>query len=149
LVTPGTIVHLARCGELRGCLSREAVISIEVTGVDFSRTRGLVAQAARAIEIPADRVGDLVTAVNEVVVNAIRYAGGSARLTIEHLDGGVRIVVSDDGPGLPGGVLDHDRRAPSALGGRGLGIAWELFPDMTVSSTAEGVTVRFFATVQD
>jgi two-component system sensor histidine kinase KdpD len=74
----------------------------------------------------------LAQALSNVVGNAIRYAGPQARIVIEARPDGAEIVLSitDDGPGIPPGVLPHVFekfvRAPTsgdAGEGTGLGLA--------------------------
>jgi len=52
-------------------------------------------------ELPPDLVHDLVAVVRELVTNVVRHAGAT-RLTVEvTVQGDVRVVVTDDGRGLP------------------------------------------------
>jgi signal transduction histidine kinase len=55
--------------------------------------------------VPGDRVragGDLARQIVEnLVENALKYATGPVRLDVERLDGQVRFVVADEGPGIP------------------------------------------------
>ncbi|HVM03754.1 MAG TPA: HAMP domain-containing sensor histidine kinase [Acidimicrobiales bacterium] len=51
-------------------------------------------------EIVADR-RRLAQALANVMVNAGVYAGGTTQVTVAASDGGVRIVLDDDGPGVP------------------------------------------------
>jgi two-component system, OmpR family, sensor histidine kinase BaeS len=73
--------------------------------------------------------------VENLLVNALRYvpAGGHVRLAIECVDAGAdsrqRLTVSDDGPGIAAGDLDHvferfyRAEAARSMGGTGLGLA--------------------------
>jgi signal transduction histidine kinase len=52
-------------------------------------------------DLPSDLVHDMVAVVRELVTNVVRHAGAS-RLTVEvTVDDAVRVVVTDDGRGLP------------------------------------------------
>ena len=63
-------------------------------------------------------------ALDDLVDNAIRHAGGGRRVTLsaEHEDGSIRLTVVDDGPGYPpnllrnGDGLGGDGASPSGLG---------------------------------
>jgi serine/threonine-protein kinase RsbW len=124
-------------------------VSEQFTVNDLPRVRALVEQAAVSAGVSGARCGELVAAVNEVAVNAVLYAGGSGRVTAISTDDGVRIEVSDQGPGLPLGIPRVDRPPPDAFGGRGLWMALRLFPDLTISSSPLGVTVTMFASHDD
>jgi serine/threonine-protein kinase RsbW len=105
----------------------------------------LVDAAARAAGVPEDRAADLVLVVNELVGNAVRYAGGTGRITVDVDATGVRVEIADQGPGLPGAATGGARPAPTATGGRGLWMARRMFPDLTIASSPAGVTVTVFA----
>ena len=61
-----------------------------------------------------------------LVLNALREIspGGTVRLTGETLDGQVRLVVADDGPGMPSETLSKifDPMFSTSKGGCGLGL---------------------------
>ncbi|MCE4224284.1 HAMP domain-containing protein [Methylobacterium sp. C25] len=67
---------------------------------DFSDTGAAVSmEQARHVLIRA-HPEDLERAVNNLVDNAVKYAGG-ARLSVSKCENGVAIEVADDGPGIP------------------------------------------------
>ncbi|MET7419039.1 ATP-binding protein [Dactylosporangium sp. NPDC005555] len=122
---------------------RLRAVSREFTGDGLRRVRDLVDRAARVAGISAVNAHNLVIAVNELAVNAVRHGGGSGRIVIEQTGDGVRIEVSDHGPGLPE-HLSQELPAPDAVGGRGLWMVRNLCRDLHITSTARGVTVRLF-----
>ena len=98
--------------------SRAMTIAVERKPVDLSsvvtRVVKLFAIQAKekgvALEVRGDRAGTipgdeikLTWAVSNLIANAIRYtpSGGSVRVATESKDGGVRVSVSDTGPGIP------------------------------------------------
>lgn len=118
-------------------------VSREFTGDGLRRVRDLVDQTAVIAGISAVNAHDLVIAVSELAANAVRHGGGSGRILIEQTDEGVRIEISDHGPGLPED-LPHELPASDAVSGRGLWMVRSLCRDLHISSTAHGVTVRLF-----
>jgi anti-sigma regulatory factor (Ser/Thr protein kinase) len=119
-------------------------VSEEFTINDLRRVRTLVARAAQWIGLTVKALDDLVVAVNEIAINALLYAGGRARITVAACPDGMSVEISDSGPGLPSG-LREERPPTDALGGRGLWLARRLCPQMTISSSPRGVTVRMIA----
>ncbi|GAA3213593.1 ATP-binding protein [Dactylosporangium siamense] len=118
-------------------------VSRDFSGDGLRRVRDLVDQAARVAGVSATNAHNLVIAVSELAANAVRHGGGSGRIVIEQTGDGVRIEVSDHGPGLPE-HLSQELPAPDAVSGRGLWMARNLCRDLHISSTARGVTVRLF-----
>lgn len=93
-----------------------------------------VALRAEGPELEASLDPDLMgRAVNNLVANALRHtlAGGEVRLTWGPAEGGVEIVVTDTGEGIPADQLPHlftpmyrtDRSRSRRSGGAGLGLA--------------------------
>ncbi|MEV4133264.1 ATP-binding protein [Dactylosporangium sp. NPDC049742] len=115
----------------------------EFTGDGLRRVRDLVEQTARLAGVSASNVRKLVIAVSELAANAIRHGGGSGRIVIEQTDEGVRVEVSDHGPGLPE-FVSQELPAPEEISGRGLWMVRNLCRDLHITSTARGVTVRLF-----
>jgi signal transduction histidine kinase len=62
-------------------------------------------------------------AVGNVVANAIEHGGGAIEIRTRALENGLRVEVTDDGPGLPAPVADLVRGARRRSGGRGRGLA--------------------------
>lgn len=122
------------------------LLSEDFTVNDLPRLRSLVARAAMLAGLTARVIEDLVTAVNEIATNAIRYAGGRGRITISSFARGVSVEISDHGPGLPAN-LRAERPAPEATGGRGIWMARRLCERMAISSSPYGVTVRLVVLV--
>jgi serine/threonine-protein kinase RsbW len=121
------------------------VVTEEFTIIDLPRVRRLVTRAAQLVGLTVAAIDNLVVAVNEIAVNAIRYAGGKGRLTIRSWPAGLSVEISDDGPGLPAGLADH-LPASDAVSGRGLWMARRLCSKMTISSSPRGLTIRLVAT---
>src|SRR4051812_8915420 len=64
--------------------------------------------------------------LDNLLENACRHGGPHVRLAVEQVDGGGRVVVDDDGPGIPENEREHvfdrfSRLGPN--GGSGLGLA--------------------------
>ncbi|MFF5228126.1 ATP-binding protein [Dactylosporangium sp. NPDC000521] len=115
----------------------------EFTIDGLRRVRDLVEQTSRVAGVSASNVPGLVIAVSELAANAVRHGGGSGRIVVEQTDEGVRVEVSDHGPGLPE-HLSQDLPSPEAVSGRGLWMVRNLCRDLHITSSACGVTVRLF-----
>lgn len=129
--------------EMDGANSTDPV-SQEFTLLELRRVRELVGRLAGMAGIPARRIGHLVWAVNEFTTNAVVHGGGRGRITISATATGVRVAVTDWGPGLPGPIADVGPTL-NAPGGRGLLLARRLHPEMTVTSSPAGTTVTVHA----
>jgi len=116
---------------LRGALTRLAPV-VEKTLHGLERVYvewGLDAEAS----VPADLAvavdeGDLYELVGNLIENAFKY--GRSRVRVEARsgpDGGVELVVADDGPGIAEhwrqAVLHRGARADTATAGQGIGLA--------------------------
>ncbi len=123
-----------------------ATVSLEFTVDDLRRVRDLVERAAMATGLTGAETDNLVIAVNEIAANAIVYAGGSGVITVGQGTRGLLVEIADTGPGLPPSpaVADEERPSADAVGGRGLWLARKLCPDLTLSSSPAGLTVRMF-----
>ena len=70
---------------------------------------------------------DLTELFGNILDNAARYAGGTVAIRTEGTDDEARIVISDDGPGIPADridfVLGRGGRLDETSGGAGLGLA--------------------------
>jgi anti-sigma regulatory factor (Ser/Thr protein kinase) len=63
--------------------------------------RHAVSRAAESVGLHGQRREDFVLAVNEIVTNAVRHAGGHGRLRLWLHGGSLRCEVADDGGGIP------------------------------------------------
>jgi len=117
-----------------------AAVSAEFTTADLAETRRLVHAAAIEAGLGA-RAEPLIIAVNEVVVNAVRYGGGRGEIHITQLEDGLAIDVSDHGPGLTRDIPTA-RPAPDAPGGRGLWIAGQMCDEIQIDTDTDGTRVR-------
>ena len=91
----------------------------------------------------ADALSDWVTAVNELMTNAVRHGGGTGRLCLA-FDGRLTCEVRDAGAGfaVSGHLGDRPRPALSASGGMGLWIVAKMAEVLSVDSGPGGTTVR-------
>ena len=121
---------------IRGNASEEEVQQIDLSAAlqtianDFEDAGETVSlNVAGQLTIFA-RPQTLKRAMTNLIQNAIKYAG-SARVAAIREQSGVRIVVSDDGPGIPDDQLETvfdpfvrlDGSRNSSLGGHGLGLS--------------------------
>ena len=115
--------------------------------------RLLLDSTARA-GLSTDVAQQFTLAVNEIVINAIRHAGGVATVTVavtepgDGRDGRIAVTVSDTGPGL----APHIRpELPPAdrTNGRGLWLAHRMCDDIEIESSPRGTVVRLRATASN
>ena len=97
-----------------GALVETMCVSLHAMAGDPIRVKVIV--NVEAVEAPIALAQPVVLAVNELVVNALRHAfpadrGGTVHVDLECIDGELRVVVADDGVGLP---ADHARATASA-----------------------------------
>lgn len=77
--------------------------------------------------------------MSELASNAVLHARTPFTVTVERLDDGVRISVTDGDPSIP--TVRHVE--PEAVTGRGLAIVESISRHMEVETTDEGKTVCF------
>jgi anti-sigma regulatory factor (Ser/Thr protein kinase) len=116
-------------------------VSVSPGGLPAIRTR--VETIARGCGLSAERASDWVTAVNELMANAVRHGGGTGELRM-WLDGDLFCEVRDDGPGFVAGPYTErgSRPAPSGDGGMGLWIARQMTDGLEIDSGRSGTVVR-------
>lgn len=130
------LLLLAEIGEVTG-INQQPVRLDALARASASRVAG-AGQARVALDLePVTVIGDedrLRQLISNLVENALRYtspADGSVRLTVQRQPPWVRLVVEDDGPGLPPAALPRvfdrfyrvDRGRSRSHGGSGLGLA--------------------------
>ncbi len=91
--------------------------------------------------LDADRATPLAIAASELVSNALLHAfppghPGTVRVLLERRDGTVRLIVRDDGIGLPAGLPADSGRGPRR-GGLGLGLVQALSRQAGATLTVE------------
>ena len=119
-------------------------VSEEFSRLNLRRVRELVARRAGIAGVPGDRIDVLVWATNEIATNAVVHGGGRGRITITTTEGGVRVAVTDWGPGCAGPIANADPGF-DAPDGRGLCLTRQLFPGMIVTTGPAGTTMTVFA----
>lgn len=101
----------------------------------------LVRSAGLQVRLAHGVVEDLLIAVGEIAINAIRYAGGSGSITLRPLPRELMTEIRDDGPGLPDALVSGTLPTDG-----GLWRARLLCHRLDVFSSASGVTVRIYTT---
>jgi anti-sigma regulatory factor (Ser/Thr protein kinase) len=104
--------------------------------------RHAVARCAAGVGLIGQRLEDYVLAVNEIITNAVRHAGGHGRLRLWTQDGTIRCEVTDEGGGIPLDRLSGRELPPSfAVSGRGLWLARHLCDAVSVATGPAGTTI--------
>jgi serine/threonine-protein kinase RsbW len=110
--------------------------------------RHAVARTAGSVGLRGQRLEDFVLAVNEIVTNAVRHAGGHGRLRLWLHGGSLRCEVADEGMGIPKDHLNGYELPPSfAVSGRGLWLARHLCDLLTVQTGPDGTKITLCAAV--
>ncbi len=119
---PGAAARIAeRVDELDGTIARIRESIFELHGaqdVSSAAVRRRLAEVVRSVteghgvrpalrvrseveDLPSDLVPELVAVVRELVTNVVRHAAASRLTVMVAIAGGIRVVVTDDGRGLP------------------------------------------------
>jgi signal transduction histidine kinase len=118
----------------------DARVTESYAGVDLAELADAAVDSLRTrhpeleveLEAPAGGVAltgsgtGLRLVLDNLLENACRHGGSRVRVEIEQVNGGGRVVVDDDGPGIPHELLDRVFERFSTLGpngGSGLGLA--------------------------
>ncbi len=112
-----------------------------VTPGDLTTARSFVRDEVAAYGLAADRVDDLVLAVNEIVTNSLRHGGGTAYLAVWAEDGAALCEVRDRGH-VKDPLTGRFAPAPSSTGGRGVWMANSLCDLVQLRSSPAGTVVR-------
>jgi anti-sigma regulatory factor (Ser/Thr protein kinase) len=124
-------------------------INSEELGVDrttLSALRGFIAARAITAGLDAERVDDLVYAVNEVVTNSICHGEGRARVSF-WVDGGTVCCEVRDRGWIRDPLAGRVAPDPSRLNGRGLWLVNQLCDLVQLRSSPAGTTLRMLIDV--
>ena len=105
--------------------------------------RQFAAWQATAVGLDADRVDDLLLAVNELAANTIQYAGGHGTLRIWHTDRDLVCEVHDRGR-ITDPLVGRLAPPPDSAHGRGLVIVNHLCDLVRIHAAEDSTTVRIY-----
>lgn len=103
--------------------------------------RRFVERRARSAGLEGERVDDTVLAVNELVTNSIRHAGGDGVLRVWQEPGNLLCEVSDGGH-VEDPLAGRRRPEDAQVGGYGLWLVNQVCDLVQLRSSANGTTVR-------
>jgi anti-sigma regulatory factor (Ser/Thr protein kinase) len=126
-----------------GLAPAPTAVELDVRAADLVRMRQVVRSEAARYGVAADRVDDLVLAVNEIVTNSLRHAGGRCRVSI-WLEGNSAVCEVRDRGHIADPLLGRLAPAPAAASGRGLWLANHLCDLVQIRSSDAGTVVRLF-----
>ena len=109
---------------------------------DLRLARHLIAEVADAASVvDRDTIDGFVTAVHEVLTNALKHGRPPVELTVWVETANVTCLVSDDGSGIANPLAGY--RSPDAFldTGRGLWLARQLCGELIIRNTSSGCTV--------
>ncbi|GAA0730487.1 ATP-binding protein [Dactylosporangium roseum] len=108
----------------------------------ITAVRHAVSRGAAGAGMHGRRLEDFVLAVNEIVTNAVRHAGGRGSLRMWIVDGVLVCEVTDKGGGIPAERINGQDLPPShAVSGRGLWLARHLVDEVELRTSAGGTIV--------
>jgi anti-sigma regulatory factor (Ser/Thr protein kinase) len=114
----------------------------------ITAVRHAVTECAAGNGLSGRRLEDFALAVNELVTNAVRHAGGQGRVRLWRMDGSLYCEVTDHGPGIPTNRVEPRTPPPTfATDGRGLWLVSQLCDDVHIATGPAGTTVRIAATL--
>ncbi|MEU7588124.1 ATP-binding protein [Micromonospora sp. NPDC049230] len=122
------------------------VFSTSFALTDLARVRNEVEVVGRRCGLGQDETEDWVTAVNELLINAIRHGGGGGSVRLL-LDDQLMCEVTDQGRGFNSAhyVPGAERPPLSGMGGMGLWMVGQLADYLFVASGPAGTTIRIAA----
>ncbi|HEX5993566.1 MAG TPA: ATP-binding protein [Jiangellales bacterium] len=125
----------------------QLLLDTKLTAGRLPAVRHQVADVARRCGLTPERVSDWVTAVNELMTNAVRHGGDAGQLRVWE-SGRLICEVRDNGPGFSAADYVHPRKRPalSVAGGMGLWIAQQMTDDLQIDSSPAGTVVRISTT---
>ncbi|MFD0774681.1 ATP-binding protein, partial [Streptomonospora algeriensis] len=111
-------------------------------GADLAAPRTAVTELPEKTEVPRERLGDLVLAVNELAANAVEHGGGGGTVTLWRSRGWTVCDVADRGTGLHDPLCGYHPADPLSPRGYGLWITRQLCDFLEIASGAHGTRVR-------
>jgi anti-sigma regulatory factor (Ser/Thr protein kinase) len=114
---------------------------------DLSSMRRLVEIEAMQSGVAAERIPDIVAAVNEVATNALVHGEDPTSMEVWHGTGELVVAVRDSGHGFIDPFAGQLRPDPSGSGGWGMWLARMLSDAIEVHSTGSGTVVEIHASV--
>lgn len=111
------------------------------TGAQMQAVRSFARGVAAGYGLAADRMTDLVLAVNEIATNSIRYGGGAGVLRMWADDGSLLSEVADSGV-IDEPLLGRVRPRLDQEGGHGVWLATQLCDLIQIRTYATGSVVR-------
>jgi len=120
---------------------RAPVWELAFDASELSGIRRFVARRARSAGLDGERADDTVLAVNELVTNSVRHAGGRGVLRAWQEPGVLLCEVSDQGY-IKDPLAGRRRPENAQVGGYGLWLANQVCDLVQLRSSASGTTVR-------
>jgi serine/threonine-protein kinase RsbW len=122
------------------------LLSRQFTRAQVTAVRHTVTRLAAGCGLAGRRLEDFALAVNELITNAVRHAGGQGQVRLWRAEGSLYCEVTDDGPGIPVDRVEPDAPPPaSAIDGRGLWLVTRLCDHVAIDTGPAGTTVRIVA----
>jgi anti-sigma regulatory factor (Ser/Thr protein kinase) len=125
------------------------LLSRVFTRAQITAVRHAVTECAAGSGLSGQRLEDFALAVNELVTNAVRHAGGQGRVRLWRVDDRLCCEVTDHGPGIPVHRVEPRTPPPAfATDGRGLWLVNQLCDEVRIATGPAGTTVRIVAALR-
>ena len=121
---------------MQATIDNELCMSVPIDAPSLSDLRWLIATFLDSAGVATGMVDDILIALHEAVVNALRHSGAREAVAIRVKVGRARVIVEvkDQGSGIDPRVVVPPRAAGlSAEGGRGLFMIWSLMSSVQVA----------------
>jgi serine/threonine-protein kinase RsbW len=127
-----------------------ALFTARVDATSVAAMRQRVGDVARGHGLIDLEVTTFVLVVHELLVNAVRHGGGSARVLIWADPAGLRCSVTDDGRGMPPHRVNPQRAQPAdRIRGWGLRLAHRMCAEVDVASGNGGTRIEILFPARD
>jgi serine/threonine-protein kinase RsbW len=119
------------------------------TPPELGQARSFVEEQGRRAGLSAERRHDLVVAANEILTNAFKFAGPSARVRLWMEGDRLVCEITDEGAGIDHPSPGQSLPEPNRIAGRGLWLARKLSDDFDLRTGPGGTSVKMAVNIEE